>query len=56
MEQDIEDLESKIAEVEKQLADPAIYENPEEYEKLNITYNQNKQELEALMEKWEGLA
>lgn len=56
VEKDIEALETFIAEMEAQLADPKIYENPDEYEKVNIEYNNKKNELDQLMEKWEELA
>ncbi|WP_436517017.1 ribosomal protection-like ABC-F family protein [Ekhidna sp. To15] len=56
VEQRIESLEEKIRELETQLADPKIYEDPTEYEKVNTKYNEKKSELEALMEKWEELA
>ncbi len=56
VEGQIEQMEEKIAEMEAKLADPAIYENPEEYEKVNIAYHKQKTELEELMEKWEELA
>lgn len=55
IETQIESLESKIKLLETQMADPQIYENPQEYEKVNIEFNQKKKELEQLMEKWEGL-
>lgn len=56
IESEIESLESNIKLLETQMADPQIYENPQEYEKVNIDYNQKKEELEKLMEKWEELA
>ncbi len=56
VEQQIESLEEQISEFETQLADPKIYEDPAEYEKVNINYNKKKSELEKLMEKWEELA
>lgn len=56
VEHQIESLESSIEELEAQLADSKIYEDPDEYEKVNSTYNSKKSELEKLMEKWEELA
>lgn len=56
VEAQVEQMESKVAELEAKLAEPAIYENPEEYEKLNIEYHKQKSQLEQLMEKWEELA
>ncbi len=56
VEKEIESLESNIKLLETQMADPQIYENPQEYEKVNIDYNQKKEQLEKLMEKWEELA
>ncbi|MEQ8904437.1 ribosomal protection-like ABC-F family protein [Ekhidna sp.] len=55
VEKDIETLETKIQLLESKMADPQIYENPEEYEKVNIEFSQKKKELEQLMEKWEEL-
>lgn len=56
VEQKIEQLEAEIAELEAKLGDPKVYENPEEYEKVNQPYNAKKKELQSLMEKWEALA
>ncbi|MEQ6166290.1 ABC-F family ATP-binding cassette domain-containing protein [Ekhidna sp. MALMAid0563] len=56
VEQEIESLEANIKLLETQMADPQIYENPQEYEKVNIEYSQKKEELSSLMEKWEELA
>jgi len=56
VESSIEKFESEIEGFESQLADPAVYENPEEYEKLNTAYQQKKLELQQLMEKWEQIA
>ncbi|WP_421764999.1 ribosomal protection-like ABC-F family protein [Ekhidna sp.] len=56
VEEKIESLEEEIKQLESQMADPAIYENPQEYEKVNSVYNQKKEELTLLMEKWEELA
>ncbi|MEP1094244.1 MAG: ribosomal protection-like ABC-F family protein [Cyclobacteriaceae bacterium] len=56
VESSIEQFENEIESLESQLADPSVYENPEEYEKLNTTYQQKKHELEQLMSKWEALA
>ncbi|WP_425392088.1 ABC-F family ATP-binding cassette domain-containing protein [Ekhidna sp.] len=56
VEQEIEALEANIKLLETQMADPQIYENPQEYEKVNVEYNQKKEELSSLMEKWEELA
>ena len=56
VERQIESLEVEIKDFEAQLADPKIYEAPDEYEKVNTAYNQKKLELERLMEKWEELA
>ncbi len=56
VEAQIEKYEAEIADLESQLAEPALYESPEQYEKLNSLYMNKKQELEQLMEKWEALA
>lgn len=56
VEEKIESLEEEIKQIESQMADPAIYENPQEYEKINSGYNEKKEELSRLMEKWEELA
>ncbi|MEP1033090.1 ABC-F family ATP-binding cassette domain-containing protein [Ekhidna sp.] len=56
VEQLIEALETEISKLEIQMGDPEIYDDPAEYEKVNIKYNQKKSELEKLMEKWEKLA
>ncbi len=56
VEQQIETLEESIKSLEEQLADPKIYENPDEYEKVDRQYKNQKSDLEALMEKWEELA
>ncbi len=56
VENQIEQLEKEIGNMEARLAEPEIYNNPEEYEKLNITYHQQKEELDLLMKKWEELA
>ncbi|MFK7953518.1 MAG: ABC-F family ATP-binding cassette domain-containing protein [Ekhidna sp.] len=56
IETQIEQMESSITELETQLAQPSVYENPEEYEKLNAEFQEKKGELERLMEKWEELA
>lgn len=55
VEKKIEDLEEEISTLEAQLADPKIYDNPAEYEKVNIDYQNKKSELDKLMEKWEEL-
>lgn len=56
VEKQIESLEEEMKELEVQLADPKIYENPDEYAKVNSSYSKKKTELEKLMEKWEELA
>lgn len=56
IEDQIEVLENEIDAFEKQLADPKIYEVPEEYEKVNMAYNAKKTTLSQLMEKWETMA
>ncbi|WP_462248596.1 ABC-F family ATP-binding cassette domain-containing protein [Ekhidna sp.] len=52
----IEEIENSIKSLEEQLADPKIYENAEEYEKVNSRYKEEQTELQKLMEKWEELA
>ncbi len=52
----IEEIENSIKSLEEQLADPKIYENAEEYEKVNTRYKEEQKQLEKLMEKWEELA
>lgn len=56
IEDQIESLENEIEAFEKQLADPKIYEVPEEYEKVNLAYTTKKNTLSQLMEKWETMA
>lgn len=56
VEGQIEQLEIDIATFEKQLADPKLYEDPQEYEKVNVAFNKKKTELGKLMEKWEEMA
>jgi len=55
LEQQIERLESNIKELEIQLANPKVYEDSEELEKVNAQYETKKGELDTLMEKWEEL-
>ena len=55
IEQQIESLEINIKLLETKMTDPRIYENPHEYEKVNMEHNLKKQELEKMMEKWEEL-
>lgn len=50
----IENLESRIAEVEQQMTDPGFYSEPEHVDKLK-SYQENKLELDSLMERWEKL-
>ncbi len=56
VEGQIEQLERIINELETKLGQSEVYENPEEYNKFNILYQDKKSELEQLMEKWEKLA
>ena len=56
VEHQIEQLEEQINELETKLGQPEVYENPEEYNKLNTEYQDKKTDLEQLMEKWEKLA
>lgn len=56
IESSIEKLEEEIKQFETRLADPELYENPEEYNTLNDQFQGKKKELERLMERWEILA
>lgn len=56
VESNIERLEEEIKQFEARLADPELYENPEEYNTVNDQFQGKKKELERLMEKWEMLA
>ncbi len=56
IEASIEKCESEIATLENQLGDPKVFENQDDYEKINTQYVEKKQALEQLMEKWEALA
>ncbi|WP_420318447.1 ABC-F family ATP-binding cassette domain-containing protein [Ekhidna sp.] len=56
VEGEIESLEVEIQSLETKMAEPEIYDNPQEYEKVSIEYNAKKEDLSALMEKWEELA
>ena len=49
----IEAAEARHADLEAELADPAVYEDPERLPKLNRAYQSAEQELEVLMERWE---
>lgn len=55
LEQSIEQLEANIKLLETQLADPQVYENPTELDKVNTEYGAKKKELDELMEKWEEM-
>jgi ATP-binding cassette subfamily F protein 3 len=56
LESKIEEFEIEIEQLENQLADPKVYETPEEYEKLNVSFKKKKSELEKLMDKWQDIA
>lgn len=55
IEQQIERLEEAIKSLEKEMADPKVYENSAELEKVNTEYEDKKKQLEVLMEKWEEM-
>jgi len=55
LEQRIETLESDIKVLEAELADPEVFENPAALEKVNEQYEEKKNELDSLMERWEAL-
>ncbi len=55
IEQQIDQLEKAIQHLENQMADPKVYENASELEKVNTEYASKKKQLEDLMEKWEEL-
>ncbi len=55
IEQQIERLEEAIKSLEKEMADPKVYENSAELEKVNTEYEDKKKQLEGLMEKWEEM-
>lgn len=52
----IEQKETELAGIEEQLADPAIYENPEQANSLLKSYESQKKELENLYKEWEEIA
>lgn len=52
----IEASEARHAELEAQLADPALYENPERLTCTNIEYQQCAELIESLMVEWEEQA
>lgn len=54
IERQIELEEQEIQSLEKQMADPAIYENAEDLSRVNVEYEAKKKALEELMEKWEA--
>lgn len=56
LEERIEGAEVEYSRLEAKLADPAIYEKPEEMTRVNIEYQQTAGQLEELMEAWEQLA
>ena len=56
LEKDIEQKEAEQLEIEQQLADPSIYENPEQSNALLKSYEAIKKELESLYSKWETVA
>ncbi|MEQ9404554.1 MAG: ATP-binding cassette domain-containing protein [Cyclobacteriaceae bacterium] len=56
IENRIESLEKEIEELESSLANPKVYENPEEYTTLNNQFVSKKNELEELMSRWEQMA
>lgn len=55
VEKDIELMEQEIGELETKLSEPDIYNNPDEYEKVNALYQTKKEQLNLLMGKWEEL-
>ncbi|AWV89292.1 ribosomal protection-like ABC-F family protein [Bradymonas sediminis] len=55
VERKIEETEARHAELEQELADPAIYDDAERLTRTNIAYQQAADETEALMEMWEEL-
>ncbi|MEM0940939.1 MAG: ABC-F family ATP-binding cassette domain-containing protein [Bacteroidota bacterium] len=55
LESQIEQLELTIKQLETRMADPLVYKNSSELEKINTEYHYKKKELKMLMEKWEEM-
>ncbi|MCC8408964.1 ABC-F family ATP-binding cassette domain-containing protein [Mucilaginibacter sp. UR6-1] len=56
MEKQIADLETEVKKLETELADDKIYSDQNRLKQTNTAYQQKKNELGAVKEKWEGLA
>jgi ATP-binding cassette subfamily F protein 3 len=56
LEEDITVYESKVSDMEAQMADPVLYEDQAKFQALNKTYLADKSKLEELMAKWEEYA
>lgn len=54
-EQDVIRAEQEAAEMEQQLQDPAIWQDPEKAQTLSKAYQAKKAEIERLYEAWETL-
>jgi ATP-binding cassette, subfamily F, member 3 len=52
----ISELESQQKQVEKELADPQVYNNPESLQTTNARYKQISKQLETLQEEWDKTA
>jgi ATP-binding cassette subfamily F protein 3 len=56
IEEEITQFETKVKELEDQMADPSVYADQEKLQELNKIYLSDKSKLEELMNKWEELA
>lgn len=55
VEEEIEQLEADVQELESKLADPKVYEDQDQFQRLNKEYQDKKSTLEKAMKRWEGL-
>ncbi len=55
VEQQIEKLELEIKQLEQALADPKVFDNPDQLEIVNNDYESKKELLDSFMKKWEEL-
>jgi len=56
IEKEIGDAEAEAAEMESRLADPAVWQNPGDANRLNRAYREKKEQIDRLYEAWEELA
>lgn len=53
IEEQIDALEKEVALAEKEMADPAVFGNPDKLQEANTRYEKSKAQLKALNEQWE---